>query len=70
MIEKQAKKKWCPIVRVGVKPEAGGPDGINEPDTQLRGNCIGSDCAMWRWIGPVPSNPEGFCGLAGKPAFV
>jgi hypothetical protein len=47
--EDQASKKWCPMVRVGVMPTHGGPAGINDHSTEFRGNCIASDCAMWRW---------------------
>lgn len=49
MTEKQAKTKWCPMVRVGVMPGAGGPAGINDPETNFSGNCIGSGCALWQW---------------------
>lgn len=46
---KHAQELWCPLVRVGVMPQAGGPAGINDPTSSFRGNCIADQCAMWRW---------------------
>ena len=53
MTEAKAKTKWCPMVRVGVMPGAGGPAGINDPETNFSGKCIGSECALWQWQEPV-----------------
>jgi len=48
LTQAEAKTKWCPMVRVGVTAQAGGPSGINDPTVDYHGNCIASDCAMWR----------------------
>lgn len=45
----QAKELWCPMVRIGVTQNHGGPSAVNDPTTQYRGNCIADKCAMWRW---------------------
>lgn len=50
----QAREKWCPMVRVGVMPSAGGPAGVSDPSTEFHGNCIADKCAMWRWA-PSPT---------------
>ena len=51
----QASKLWCPMGRVGVMPDAGGPAGINDSTSSFSCNCIASGCAMWRWGDPAPS---------------
>lgn len=52
MTEEQAKKKWCPMVRAGLKG-ANTYVGINWPSGEVLdqeyAKCIGSDCMMWRW---------------------
>lgn len=66
--ENQAKSMWCPEVRVHDASKGVGinayatpsPDGMTL-DIVRMGNCIGSDCMMWRWSG-VQSDGEGFCG--------
>lgn len=54
----EAKALWCPMARVGVRPDAGGPSAINDPSVlTFHGVCIGDSCAMWRWeprTGPAP----------------
>ena len=48
--EKMAKTKWCPMVRMSVKTESGRPYMAgNRPFHKIDGNCIASDCMMWRW---------------------
>lgn len=78
----QAKLLWCPMVRVGVVPEAGGPLTCNDPSGYFKGTCIADKCAMWRWKAGLvrsrndresrmvlkPSTTHGYCGLAGSPA--
>lgn len=78
MTEEQAKKKWCPMVRAGLKG-ANTYVGINWPSGEVLdqeyAKCIGSDCMMWRWSQrPEPHQPgnnttghdgDGRCGLAG-----
>lgn len=76
MTEDEAKKKWCPFVRLCVKGQSAGnrygdENGTIENPSSCR--CIGSDCMAWRWADGMPSitgKPknmcEGYCGLAGK----
>ena len=81
MTESEARKKWCPFVRVSFLT----PDGIETCHTnekfctsrQEAGNhCIASDCMAWRWHSykhnpPLVSDPteptDGYCGLGAKP---
>lgn len=81
--EEQAKRLWCPMVRLGSSIEPG--FGINrdwgaEDDPRDGTMCVASKCAMWRWSKQQPSGivygtsgiprdarAVGFCGLAGKP---
>ena len=69
MTETDAKKRWCPMVRVAY-------DANHKPEDRKRISCIGPDCMLWRWT-PVPrgsegakagrSGADGYCGIAGKP---
>ena len=45
--EIEAKKLWCPMVRIGHRSGV----TMNDPEgpDDLQGHCIGSACAMWRW---------------------
>lgn len=53
MTEEEAKKKWCPFVRIS------DGENLNEPITSRlipledhgsgETNCIGSACMAWRW---------------------
>ena len=77
MIEKEARTKWCPMVRT---PDSGEPGVVavnRDAAVKVNYNCIASDCMMWRYIdyeyvkpeGVPPNNRstlEGYCGLAGK----
>lgn len=45
----EAVLRWCPMVRIGVLPQAGGPAAVNDPTTAFEGRCVSTDCAMWRW---------------------
>ena len=76
--EDEAKKMWCPHVRIG--DDQGASASINRawsrgcPDAA---NCIASKCMAWRWaLSPEDAEsewnddhqqPTGYCGLAGKP---
>jgi len=70
--EEEAKKKWCPFVRVHVTD--GGQPFVNKPltDSNPYGEarqdsvfCIASACMMWR----AKDDGSGFCALAlaGRP---
>ena len=79
MIEAEARKKWCPMVRASASQ-----DDSNSCNREIRreyeGNvlkapfyslCITSECMMWRGTGDVKIDGElhhtGYCGLGGKP---
>jgi hypothetical protein len=58
--EEEAKKKWCPMVRL---PEL----EIAEPEiVEASNRCEGAGCMMWRWD-DTRGRWLGYCGLAGKP---
>lgn len=74
--ESQAAELWCPMSRIGVIREAGGPTTVNDPTSinDFQGRCIGTRCAMWRWWDPTVRGQgsvdrKGYCGLAGKGAI-
>jgi hypothetical protein len=73
MTEDEARKKWCPFVRMD--------NGYYNRSAQTNHHkCLASECAAWRWV-PDPlisfvsdgqtivnkSTDHGYCGLAGKP---
>lgn len=71
LTEAQARKKWCPEVRLLTKE---GTTSYNRRGDALeyppRVFCIGSACAGgWRWKVPQieGAEPVGYCGRAGKP---
>ena len=80
MTEAEAKKRWCPMVRV----HTGMTDFVSAANRNLlerdahRDRCIGSAWMMWRTQEtPMPADAGkslvrvetigGYCGLAGKP---
>lgn len=80
--EEEAKKCWCPFVRLVDGSAGGGLEYMGNrragegasvsPYVIAHSGCIASECMAWRWIGPDPVDPTmrtnlGFCGLAGKP---
>lgn len=79
MTEEDARKKWCPMARIGLVHgmavnKHAADKGVDE-DTR----CLASDCMMWRatdneCLPQAPSDASaptcksaGYCGLAGKP---
>lgn len=81
MTEEEAKRKWCPFVKVFVRDDE---LWSNRPDNGFTSDsyCVGAECMAWRlW----PTEMEvtdaqgkivkregrlysrGYCGLAGKP---
>lgn len=82
MTEEEAKTKWCPMVRAGLKGSntyvgINWPAGDGKVLEQEYAKCIGSDCMMYRTglknvpvRGPYDAAvavETGYCGLAGKP---
>lgn len=62
MTEEEAKKKWCPMVRFSPLNR----DDNTYYSTTTReggGNCIGSDCMMWKRT--YENTTNGYCGLGG-----
>jgi hypothetical protein len=77
MTEEEAKKKWCPMFhkRINVFINKEEVDAIEERmlNHKKQGNCIASDCMMWKWINNhkdgynhVGKPALGYCGLGGK----
>jgi hypothetical protein len=73
MSEKEARERWCPMVRYARQLEPGEivvafnrcegrTDYVNNPPSS---RCIASECMMWR---QEDRDDLGYCGLAGKPA--
>jgi len=71
MTEDEAKKKWCPMVRIGVSSDRNWFDNHN--GNNVFTYCISSDCMMWRQdlTREEAENgykaASGFCGLGGRP---
>lgn len=65
LTEKEASTKWCPQCP---RPQL---------QMSISGNCIGSKCMLWTFIGPpryvdgVPTGEpaKGFCGLGSGPSL-
>ena len=81
MTEEEARKKWCPMVRITLETEHW--EAMNNREQPLtadgsRTKCIASDCMMWIAIDnecrpsapgsveAIVSEPAGYCGLAGR----
>jgi hypothetical protein len=64
-IEEEAKKKWCPMIKL--------PDNEIKTATAHDITCLGSNCMMWRWLSPSltehtdTTRCTGYCGLGGNP---
>lgn len=82
MDEQEALQRWCPFSRVALiegmsanRTSSLGKGGYADIAEETR--CLGSGCMAWRWTDihnaqgqriPMPQgNPDGCCGLAGKP---
>jgi hypothetical protein len=78
--EEEAKKRWCPFVRLGLSgrlPSALNriQDSDNSVAVPFGARCIASECMAFRWLEPPgprpPDAPErddrGYCGLSGPP---
>lgn len=66
MTEDEAKTKWCPTA--SVPGMTGGKNRDADGVAIWQAHCIGSVCMAWRWVNPDSEVPNGFCGLAGRPA--
>lgn len=68
MAEKVAKTKWCPFTRLsGTNPTGLGMPAFNRKLDHVNTGlhppsvcCLGSGCAMWKW---VAESAFGHCGL-------
>jgi hypothetical protein len=76
MTEAEAKKKWCPMVRITMMDLGVAVDNRGRfAKVTTNTHCIASECMMWWWNPPSAThiNPAeeyhktGYCGLGGKP---
>ena len=64
LTEEEAKKKWCPELKL---------EGSNASMTNAgkviydSANCIASGCMMWRYAGESEKGETGYCGKAVLP---
>lgn len=65
MTEKDAKTKWCPMVRSGVTFRQGANRWIESDGTHRIAQCLGSACMMWRWVHDERID-DGYCGLGER----
>tara|TARA_X000001316_G_C922015_1_gene36752 strand:- start:2852 stop:3088 length:237 start_codon:yes stop_codon:yes gene_type:complete len=74
--EDEAKKKWCPEVRMSASDmpvEGNHASNRSNKTFQEKCHCLGSGCMMWRWAkgasvaDSINGKRPGYCGLAGKP---
>lgn len=80
MTEEEAKTKWCPFARVGVRwmdsQAASLADltavAVNRGENAAeQARCLGSACMAWRWTSgwPLPDDPllvsERYAGFCG-----
>ena len=71
MTEKEAKLKWCPMVRM-LKAGVGNSTSINRTGNGAKANgttCIASKCMMWTVttkVGGGLREDSGVCGLTGS----
>jgi hypothetical protein len=69
MTEREARERWCPMVRMVHEAEDEGSSYNRLKDREstysnpLGCNCIASNCMMWRWNS---AKTAGYCGLGGK----
>jgi len=74
MTESEAKKRWCPFVRMHSPGSGACNRETQTPDMQYY-KCIASGCMAWRddevanqiARSVMENEGHGFCGLAGKP---
>lgn len=74
MTEKEAKQRWCPMVRIIMTPQDSTwqNQGLTNRTAFLKDGfpnccCIGSNCMLWRWEEDWTHTGRkiGYCGLAG-----
>jgi hypothetical protein len=65
LTNEEAKKKWCPFVRLPHNRSMVNSQDYKIGDPVLGSHCIGSKCAVWQWdykeVGEV-----GYCGMAAS----
>jgi hypothetical protein len=69
--EAEAKKLWCPHLRVVTDDE--GIVTTNRGSYEQAVVCIASQCMFWRWSHQdtgVNDPPTGFCGAATLPKYI
>jgi hypothetical protein len=65
MIESEAKKRWCPFVRVTFDPHTA--TLVNNRMGVNHDRCIGHECMAWRSNhDETYGTSQVWCGLAGK----
>jgi hypothetical protein len=62
---KEAKRRWCPMVRMDAGTQSTQNRGA-QGELIYPSNCVADECMMWRWSKSDQSG-VGYCGLAGRP---
>lgn len=75
MTEEEAKTKWCPFARVGVRWMDSQAESLADlaaiavnrgENADTRSRCLGSACMAWRWE-PVPLRYHGTAVVMQSP---
>ena len=67
MTEKEAKTKWCPMMRTGDPTTY----DLNNNAFEATAKCIASNCMAWRLAhkDAADGTERGYCGAFGTPRF-
>lgn len=73
MTEKEAKTRWCPMIRAGeaTKESVISINRLFDGSSPKGSHCIASDCMAWRLAhkDAADGTERGYCGAFGTPRF-